>query len=501
MRLPTYHAGEESNFRRISCEDLEAASLTIMQSARVRRQEQDKSAPPQLQAATVLAQAGQLAFAPATVRSDTSKPVAVGPAGEQLHNRLQSRPQSASVHKRKGWHALQNGGPQQPSQTSRTSNTNSAVYVRPDRSVSNIPLGSSPSFPSLGGVADALPSYTTDTAVTEPEPNKQSSWSSPRPKHNDQQARNAHAAPGGGVKYSAALSPGKPQHRDSDLSKGLAMSDSELAAITSLLSIHPWAEPGLARAVLAAVNHNKAAADLLLREMEQHQAPSGSDSDEDSANHIIPPETSASEPAGEQKALSRFGQRQTPAPKTLKAPAPPVARASFRKCNKQSVDEGLADEDLYYKHRKEALKLSKAWRKKLHQAANAFAGSHYSGGEALANEAHQMRLKALAAHAEAAQKIEHDNNAGRGLSQFDLDLHGLHAIEAVEALDRRLLSLGQLQHHSQASKLRVIVGRGNNSSGGEASLPRVVESHLLQRNMSYIAGQGIITVYLRGLRH
>ena len=65
----------------------------------------------------------------------------------------------------------------------------------------------------------------------------------------------------------------------------------------------------------------------------------------------------------------------------------------------------------------------------------------------------------------------------------------------------RLLSLGQLQHHSQASKLRVIVGRGNNSSGGEASLPRVVESHLLQRNMNYITGQGVITVYLRGLRH
>jgi len=189
-----------------------------------------------------------------------------------------------------------------------------------------------------------------------------------------------------------------------------------------------------------------------------------------------------------------------------------------------------------------------------------------------------VRVKALAAHAEAALKIEHDNNVGRGLSQFELDLHGLHATEAVEALDRRLvlffcamftlasgkhtavyhmhldhlaliiaclpacdkmiwlhfecqvlslspvqmqkesfgkasrtglnrcllrrlLCLGQLQHHSQASKLRVIVGRGNNSSGGEASLPRVVESHLLQRNMNYITGQGIITVYLRGLRH
>jgi hypothetical protein len=133
------------------------------------------------------------------------------------------------------------------------------------------------------------------------------------------------------------------------------------------------------QAVLAAVNHNIAAADLLLREMEQHQAPSGSDSDEESANHIISPETSATEPAGEQQALSRSGQRHTPPPTTLKAPAPPASRASSQKCNKQSNDEGSADEDLYYKHRKEASKLSKAWRKKLHQAANAFAGSQYSG--------------------------------------------------------------------------------------------------------------------------
>ena len=133
------------------------------------------------------------------------------------------------------------------------------------------------------------------------------------------------------------------------------------------------------QAVLAAVNHNIAAADLLLREMEQHQAPSGSDSDGECANHIISPESSATEPAGEQQALSRSGQRQSPPPTTLKAPAPPATRASYKKRNKQSVDEGSADEDLYYKHRKEALKLSKAWRKKLHQAANAFAGSHYSG--------------------------------------------------------------------------------------------------------------------------
>ena len=91
LRLPTYHAGKGCNFRHISCEDLEAPSLTIMESARVRRQElQEKNVPvPQLQAPKVLAQAGQLAFAPPTVRSDTQRPVAVGPAGEVLHNRLQ----------------------------------------------------------------------------------------------------------------------------------------------------------------------------------------------------------------------------------------------------------------------------------------------------------------------------------------------------------------------------------------------------------------------------
>lgn len=55
----------------------------------------------------------------------------------------------------------------------------------------------------------------------------------------------------------------------------------------------------------------------------------------------------------------------------------------------------------------------------------------------LATEAHQVRLQALAAHAEAAVQIEHANNAGRGLSQYELDLHGLHATEAVDALDRR----------------------------------------------------------------
>ena len=61
-------------------------------------------------------------------------------------------------------------------------------------------------------------------------------------------------------------------------------------------------------------------------------------------------------------------------------------------------------------------------------------------GKNLATEAHRVRLQAVAAHGQAAQQIEHANNTGRGLGQFELDLHGLHATEAVDALDRRQAS-------------------------------------------------------------
>ena len=138
------------------------------------------------------------------------------------------------------------------------------------------------------------------------------------------------------------------------------------------------------QAVLAAVNHNIPAADLLLREMEQHQAPSGSDSDEDSANHIIPPQTLASPPADESKTLGKQYPGAASSPETLKAPAPPTSgvstRTSFSRGRKQSSKEEDADVDVYYKYRGGALKLSRRWHKKLHQSATAFAAANFSGG-------------------------------------------------------------------------------------------------------------------------
>ena len=55
----------------------------------------------------------------------------------------------------------------------------------------------------------------------------------------------------------------------------------------------------------------------------------------------------------------------------------------------------------------------------------------------LASEAHALRSQALQAHDAAAQRILHSNNEERGLGPLQLDLHGLHAAEAAQALEHR----------------------------------------------------------------
>ena len=112
--------------------------------------------------------------------------------------------------------------------------------------------------------------------------------------------------------------------------------------------------------------------------MEQHQAPSGSDSDEDLASHAIPPQTLALQPAEESQTVG-----PDHSPHTLKAPAPPALTGSSRnpsgRGRRQLSREEDKDVDLYYKYRGEALKLSRRWHKKLHQSATAFAAGQHSG--------------------------------------------------------------------------------------------------------------------------
>ncbi|PNH12508.1 hypothetical protein TSOC_000563 [Tetrabaena socialis] len=88
--------------------------------------------------------------------------------------------------------------------------------------------------------------------------------------------------------------------------------------------------------------------------------------------------------------------------------------------------------DAYMRHRHEALKLTHSWRKKMDKASAAFSSGQRALGQQLVAEAQEVRRAAAAKHLEAASRIEAELNAGRQLSEWELDLHGLHADEAVE---------------------------------------------------------------------
>ena len=146
--------------------------------------------------------------------------------------------------------------------------TGAAVYVRPDHTVNaNISLDNSPSFPSLAKFADALPYPQLGQPTTLNQASKGTSWASPiGQKHHQQQhqkAKSPAASTKPAQRYSAALSPGKSKPDDSKPSDGMAMSDSELTNVTTLLSAHPWAEPGLARVSLEPKLSHEATSTLL----------------------------------------------------------------------------------------------------------------------------------------------------------------------------------------------------------------------------------------------
>ena len=133
--------------------------------------------------------------------------------------------------------------------TGRRGNNPAAVYVRPDHSVNaKISLDDSPSFPSLGNFAAALPSQQNQHAASTSKASHNKAWT---PQKQNAQPANSNDSPAK-PKYSAAASPARPKQNASP-NKGMALSDAELTDLTMLLSTHPWAEPGLARVTPAAI--------------------------------------------------------------------------------------------------------------------------------------------------------------------------------------------------------------------------------------------------------
>lgn len=253
-----------------------------------------------------------------------------------------------------------------------------------------------------------------------------------------------------------------------------------------LLGQHGWAGRELVVAVLEAAEHNTATATAILTDM------------------VAP------QPATARHKLTAVAAAVAVAVAEPEAAARPELLAGGC-AGGSSNDEAEEQQDPYYRHRRHALQLSRRWQRAARGAAGAYAAERHSEARQLAAQAQRWRQEALAAHAASAERIEAENNQ-HNETLFELDLHGLHAHEACAALDRRLELLHDLLADPSTaaaaaaagatgaaarSRLRVVVGRGAHSSGGEASIPRAVENHLKATGLRYHQRLGAIDVQLR----
>ncbi|RID59355.1 hypothetical protein BRARA_F02590 [Brassica rapa] len=190
------------------------------------------------------------------------------------------------------------------------------------------------------------------------------------------------------------------------------------------------------------------------------------------------------------------------------------------------------EDDLYLTHRKDALKMMRSASNHSRVAQNAFMRNDHASAKHHSEKAREDWSTAQKLNAEAANKILGITNRNNDI--WKLDLHGLHAAEAVQVLQERLqkiegqftvnrsvspnrgrsknaalrspsqepcarLDVEGLQRHRASSRelrnsLQVVTGIGKHSRG-HASLPQAVKTFLEDNRYWFDETRpGVITV-------
>ncbi|KAJ7521052.1 hypothetical protein O6H91_19G035600 [Diphasiastrum complanatum] len=116
------------------------------------------------------------------------------------------------------------------------------------------------------------------------------------------------------------------------------------------------------------------------------------------------------------------------------------------------VETEWQEDDPYLAFRKDALRAARAGHRHARGAVHAFNMGDHSRARVLSAKAQEERICAQALNAKAASEILRVKNSNRDI--WNLDLHGLHASEAVDALQDRLLEI-ELAKHSLLSSARL----------------------------------------------
>ncbi|OVA07442.1 Smr protein/MutS2 C-terminal [Macleaya cordata] len=195
------------------------------------------------------------------------------------------------------------------------------------------------------------------------------------------------------------------------------------------------------------------------------------------------------------------------------------------------VEPEWEEDDVYLSHRKDAIRAVRSAAQHSQAARNAFVRGDHSSAQKLSQKAQGEWMAAEKLHFKAAQEILSIKNSKNDV--WKLDLHGLHASEAVHALKEHLWKIETqiLSHRSvlpngtvkpkadspldsvscfsmelktdkeqgismqRPAVLQVITGTGH-SRGGQAALPVAVRSFLIENGYRFDESRsGVIAVH------
>ncbi|XP_020573743.1 uncharacterized protein LOC110020102 [Phalaenopsis equestris] len=299
-----------------------------------------------------------------------------------------------------------------------------------------------------------------------------------------------------------------------------AVRESNVNPIWMLKDVHSWADQQLIKDILAAVNNDVGKASILLKEMF---------SSETETKNVQPGSFGMCSQINLSEHVDVFLERSSTFEEN---------KLSNNSHNKLMVKQFYVpnepdweEDDVYLSCRKDALKMMRAASQHSRGASNAYLRGDHLTAQQLSARAREEWTTAEQLNSQAAEEILRIRNSNNDL--WKLDLHGLHATEAVHALKQHLqriesmmmnhsvsphefakvetiqaspsfVSLSGLETSSNAkgiivpqqrqTLLHVITGTGNHSKG-QASLPAAIKSFLIDGGYRFDdARAGVISV-------
>ncbi|RWR78676.1 Smr protein/MutS2 C-terminal [Cinnamomum micranthum f. kanehirae] len=285
--------------------------------------------------------------------------------------------------------------------------------------------------------------------------------------------------------------------------------------LAKLRQLHSWADDSLVEDILTTVNNDQEKASALLKAM----VSSGSEDSKKKVQELSP--------VFENHLCNEKTELMNEADSLENQPSDCTAAVKFVPGHLFSIpiEPEWEEDDVYFRHRKEAIKIMRSSSQHSSAASNAFLKGDHFAAKQLSLKARGERLAAEKLNAKAAKKILLIRNGKNDV--WKLDLHGLHASEAICALEEHLhrIETQMLMKRSVSSDglntpqvgivhspsvectssalymeaktgkqqalstprqtiLQVITGTGNHSRG-QAALPTAVRSFLIEKGYRF----------------